>query len=381
MQLFQYFKCQARRRLVLAVLFILALISVGQGVGNALKYSRDFQWSPIVVLWDGINPYSEVLSGNFSIRMILDQSPGYLHAMYVFLAPFALLDWEPAKVVWLIFNLVAGLFICYFLGAQYQLCAQMRFVITFIFLCSTPFRNCLGNGQISILMLLCFTALYSTRHTTAGVISGLTYIKYSFAPPLATYILFSRGWRIFALSLLPALIGYGIFFFIVGGDPLEVLLQPLQVTAIASGPGLGDLMSVAAIFLRDSDPSIFISFYYVLPLGLSTYVTYFLSKHVHEMNLSIAIVATSSLLFFRHLGYDYVFLLPAFFYACSKIKQWQGKLVGGLTLFNWFGLKAVDMLSPPQIFMIPVNTVLLTLLLIGLLQFRQTTKDTPNYDR
>jgi hypothetical protein len=378
MQLFQHFKYQPRSLFVLAGLFILALVSLLQGIANALKYSRDFQWSPIVVLWDGINPYSEVLSGNFSIRMILDQSPGYLHAMYVFLAPFALLDWEPAKIVWLVFNLVATFFICYFLGTQHQLSARMRFAIPLIFLCSTPFRNCLGNGQISILMLLCFTGLYSAKHSISAAICGLTYIKYSFAPPLATYILFARGWRVFTLSLLPALIGYGIFFFIVGGRPLDVLLQPLQVTAIASGPGLGDMMSIAAIFLRDSHPSIFIFFYYVLPLALSTYVTYFVSKRLIDVNLAIAIVATSSLLFFRHLGYDYVFLLPAFFYACSRIGDWRAKLVTGLTLFNWFGLKALDTFNPPQFVMIPINTLVLALLLLGLLQLRHSTSDSLN---
>jgi hypothetical protein len=227
-------------------------------------------------------------------------------------------------------------------------------------------------------MLLCFTGLYSAKHSISAAICGLTYIKYSFAPPLATYILFARGWRVFTLSLLPALIGYGIFFFIVGGRPLDVLLQPLQVTAIASGPGLGDMMSIAAIFLRDSHPSIFIFFYYVLPLALSTYVTYFVSKRLIDVNLAIAIVATSSLLFFRHLGYDYVFLLPAFFYACSRIGDWRAKLVTGLTLFNWFGLKALDTFNPPQFVMIPINTLVLALLLLGLLQLRHSTSDSLN---
>lgn len=354
--------------LVIIMLGALATISVFQGIANALQFSRDFQWSPVVVLWRGLNPYAEVLSGNFSINMILDQSPGYLHAMYVFLGPFALLDWATAKIVWAILNVCVALYVCYYLACKYALSRVAGVVMTLLFLCSTPFRNSLGNGQVSILILLCFTALYLSKSLPRSFLAGLVYIKYSFAPPVALYLLFKRGWVSLCWSLIPITLGYGVFWLMVGGHPIEVLLQPLAVTSIASGPGIGDLMSLASVFLQDAPKYLFFGFYYVLPIFASALLAYFVSQRVADEGLALAIVAVASLVFFRHMGYDYVFLLPALAFCLSrKIDRYLAILLL-CVLYNWFGLRLIDPFEFSSKVMIPINTCVMMLALILLIQ-------------
>ena len=352
--------------LVILVLSIFAATSVVQGIANALQYSRDFQWSPIVLLWQGMNPYVEVLSGNFSIHLILDQSPGYLHAMYVFLGPFALLDWSSAKIVWAVLNVFAALGVCYFLALRYRLSRIAGIVMTLIFLCSTPFRNSLGNGQVSIFILLCFASLYLHRPLPRSLLAGLVYIKYSFAPPVALYLLFKRGWLYFFWSLIPITFGYGVFWLIVRGNPLEVLMQPLAVTSISSGPGIGDLMSLAAVFLKDAPRYWFIGSYYAIPIFASSLLAYFVVQRVADEGLALAIVALASLVFFRHMGYDYVFLLPVLAYCLSKKRDWSINILLLCILYNWFGLRVLDPFGFSNIVMIPINTFIM-LVALGLL--------------
>lgn len=354
--------------LAILVLFIFAVTSVVQGIANALQYSRDFQWSPIVLLWQGMNPYVEVLSGNFSIHLILDQSPGYLHAMYVFLGPFALLDWASAKIVWAVLNVLAALGVCYFLALRYELSRVAGIVMTLVFLCSTPFRNSLGNGQVSIFILLFFTALYLSKPLPSSLLAGIVYIKYSFAPPVAFYLFFKRGWVSVAYSFVLVTFGYSVFWLMVGGDPIEVLLQPLAVTSISSGPGIGDLMSVATVFLKDAHKYWFIGFYYVFPILASALVAYFVSERVADEGLALAIVAVASLVFFRHMGYDYVFLLPAFAYCLSRKRHLSLTILLLCILYNWFGLRLIDPFEFASTVMIPINACVMMLALILLIQ-------------
>ena len=55
----------------LAIAWALALVSIVQGFRNAVRVSTDFQWSPTVLLSEGVNPYQVALSGNVDGRLLL----------------------------------------------------------------------------------------------------------------------------------------------------------------------------------------------------------------------------------------------------------------------------------------------------------------------
>ena len=64
---------------LLLLLALVATISTLQGFNNALQGSQDFQWSPSVLFWEGVNPYTYYLNGNENNRIILSQAPNYAH--------------------------------------------------------------------------------------------------------------------------------------------------------------------------------------------------------------------------------------------------------------------------------------------------------------
>lgn len=328
-------------KILLVILFILSIISVSQGFNNALIYSNDFQWSPSVLLSEGINPYEYYLNDYSKDRIIKSQAPNYAHATYVIIMPFAMLDWSIAPKMWAMFNIILTTLTLYILSKRSQINNVKALFIIFLYLCSTPFRNALGNGQQSILVLFAFCSILSSMRY-AGILSGLGYLKYSFAPPLALYTLQKYKLRGLVLSLAIPIIGFVIFYLIQDNKNIFLLLaQPLQVNARSVGYGVADFMTLLSLLI--SNDSFLLSF--VIPVLGSLFLTYFLTKKSHDRLYELSIISIISLLFFKHLIYDYVFLLPALFFCIKHLYLLYSKFtLLGITFF-WFGYKVIYHLS------------------------------------
>ena len=91
------------KTLLLTLLIILALISIAQGLNNAIvrsSGSQDNQWGPSRVLLQGSNPYAVYLNQEEPHPFILSQYPNYPSSGLIFLWPYAIWDWPTAKVLW-----------------------------------------------------------------------------------------------------------------------------------------------------------------------------------------------------------------------------------------------------------------------------------------
>jgi len=253
-----------------------------------------------------------------------------------------LLDWSHAKLAWSLFNVCASLLIVVFIGRQAGFNGLPLLALALAFFCSTPFRNNLGNGQQAVLTLLAFCAMLLPNSSRSSFWSGFAYFKYSFAPPLAAYILFKRGFRHLILSLVPGVLGYGIFLAYAGGDPVTVLLEPLKVSTETFLLGEADLMSLARLIFPERKGVFFTLMFYGLPLLLSTIVALFIARRMKNEFLSLSIVCVTALLCFKHFGYDFVFLLPAFAYALKHADRLASKIILVIIMFNWYGLRLFD---------------------------------------
>ena len=347
----------------ICLLAFVAFISVAQGLNNALLYSQDFQWSPSVLFWDGINPYNYYLNGNEDNRIILAQAPNYLHSTYIFLYPFTLLDWESAKVLWalssLLFAVISVWFLCRYAGCTFY---ETLFV-AFVFLCSTPLRNTIGNGQHSTLVLLAFCGFFLKRKALGDLSVGFGFFKYSFMPPFFLYLFFTRGFKAAVFLIVPSLIGWLVFSIYIGSTPHETLILPLKVSGLAVGNGQGDIMTILGLIAAKFD-SVFLNILsYVVPTLLSGFFAYYLVRNPGEPLYIFAMLSIASLVTFKHLTYDFVLLLPAFIYAFKSRNSWAGRLAVGLVLFNWFGLKVIGhiFVISPEV-MIPINFILMLFL-------------------
>jgi hypothetical protein len=195
------------------LLLVGALISTAWGVRNAILYSQDFQWSPAVLFWKGINPYSTWLEGNVDGAIILSQAPNYHQLLYIIFWPLTLLDFEQAKIVWATINISFALGSLLLLKKICSLSKFQFFVIASIFLMSTPFRNTVGNGQQSLLVLFMFLAYWSSDNIFKGIYLAIGFVKYSFAPIFFLLGLLRKEKSIFVTVSL--MIFSGLFFIFI----------------------------------------------------------------------------------------------------------------------------------------------------------------------
>lgn len=331
------------KKFLLIALLLAAIASIYQGYSNAQKIdgSDDFQWSPAVLLLEGINPYTHQLDGNTDGRIILSQRPNYAHGLYVLLSPLALLEYAKATAVWAALGTIASLVILLLIGREFKLTPMSLIICGLLFFCSTPFRNSIGNGQQSILSLFAFSLLFLQYKNVGSLLSGISYFKYSFAPPIAFYIFISRGWKAVCLSLLPCLIGYLLFVWHLGADPWTALFQPLKVGmgARAGWEGVGDVMTIFKMVLPESNSLSRGLLAYLLPILLSCWVITKAVRNQTSVAFSFSVVCLSSLMFFSHRWYDHIFLLPVLAYAIANFNLIESKVISVIVMWNWFAMK------------------------------------------
>ena len=331
------------KKFLLIALLLAAIISIYQGYSNAQKIdgSDDFQWSPAVLFLEGINPYAHQLDGNADGRIILSQRPNYAHGLYVLLTPLAVLEYAKATAAWAALGIIASLLTLLLIGREFKLRPVSLIICGLLFFCSTPFRNSIGNGQQSILSLFAFSLLFLQHKNVGSFLSGMSYFKYSFAPPIAFYIFISRGWKALCLSLMPCLIGYLIFVWHLGGDPWTALIQPLKV---GMGPragweGVGDVMTIVKMVLPESNSLSRGLLAYLLPILLTGWVITKAVRNQTSVAFSFCVVCLSSLMFFAHRWYDHIFLLPVLAYAIANFKLTGAKVITAIVMWNWFAMK------------------------------------------
>lgn len=324
----------------LFVLAVLAAISVAKGFQNALIGSQDFQWSPARLLGEGINPYQIYLGGNKDGALILSQGPNYLHLLYILFLPFGLLDWDTVKPVWAVTNVALGILCVHFIARTgSKISGSWLLAVLLVFLCSTPFRTTVSNGQHGLLILLCSYLGWSMRPTLrSSPLLSISYVKYSFAPPVMLWLLLEKNFRLLFMSFLFLAAGWILFSILAGINPLQTALQPLQVSALAVSEGTADVMSIVRVF--DLNRHVFPGVGYVMGIGLAIGLTLYLRffcKHLADEDL-FAALGLISLMSFIHLGYDFVFLLPVLCRAHFLGLRRRVLVYAGVGYF-WFALR------------------------------------------
>lgn len=354
--------------LLLIVLSFSAFVSVVQGFISAYYHSQDFQWSPAVILSHGENPYQVLLNGDPKHEIILSQQPSYLHFLYICLLPLTSMKWEVAKITWAIVNFGFALLNILMVVKIFNLRGRTALLLALLFLTSTPFRNGLSNGQHQELVLMFFLmGVMATNIYVSAVLTGISYLKYSFAPAIAQALWFRYGTMAIAMSLLGPSLGVIIFSLIVHQNPLLVLLQPLLTSAKGISPGAGDLMTIIERIISQypqNNPILEKAMYYFLPLISSLGVGLVIHKKSKNAWETLAYTSISSLMFIKHLSYDYVFLLPAAALVLRSDSKIKKSVIGLGIFYHWYLLKILDLLSVNAELLLPlsfsINLIMLT---------------------
>lgn len=292
---------------------------------------------------DGQDPYRAFL--NDSPDIILTQAPNYLHGLYLLLSPLGSLDWGTAKLVWVALGVTLAVGAVLWFG-QYAGWSNYRTaLLVALFLMSTPVRIGLANGQHALLLLLCAAVAFanSTRWWS-GTLLALTLTKYSFAP-LGFETVLRRRWASALTASVVTIAAAAAFCALSGVGIVDAFREPLEVSRISVAPGAGDIMTLIqqGLSIESSNLAIY-------GIGVATAICLVMigNRRAPERGwmTSLAIASLASLMSFKHLTHDFVFLLPVLVVALSLSSKPRA-IVLAVAAFQWFGLGVLSEVGIP----------------------------------
>jgi hypothetical protein len=333
---------------VVVILTVFAAVSVGQGFLNAVRNSQDLQWSPVSLLAGGTNPYTVALQANHSTALLLYQVPPYLHILYTVILPLAFLKFRTAATCWAVLGIGLAVLVVLLIAKRCRLDRLQTAILLLLFLCGTPFRNTIGNGQTS-LVLLFFLAVswYQRDRARSGVALAIASAKYSFVPAVWLWLALERRYNSLLVSIATLVFGWLAFSALAHSSPAETLLQPFEVASKYSlDGGVGDIMTAirqAGLDLPVTD-GVHTSYLGALLVNFTAFLVIWRRASVLDEACIFAALCIASLLSFRHLAYDYVLLTPALAlsFSVEGTVKW---VLSGCVVYFWFWLKVLDTLG------------------------------------
>lgn len=344
---------------MLAVLCVAALVSTARGVENAWRNSQDLQWSGARLLAQHIDPWETDLAGDPHHMIRLTQQPNYLPLLYVLIAPMGWMSASVAQVTWAIANVLFALISVWLAGRFFGLSRYMTAIAGCLLLASTPARMTIGNGQTGLLIALFWSVgLLVVRTTDArAAVTGGSYVKFSFAPPVVIHLWLHAGLRAVAMSVLPALAGLLLVWWWLPGahhlaDLVHLATAPVRLMHIGYFPNgreanLMDCLEVP-LYAARLDRNVVDSITFVISFLICFVVLYRAARRPMPLSLraQVALMAVLSFSLFKHHAYDSVVLLFPLCYLLSLWRHGAAQVALGLLGYVWYAERAVDQLVP-----------------------------------
>ena len=342
-------------KLILIFFISLSIISISYALKIANTYgTTDFPYSPTLLFIDKINPYEYFLFSEDKSRIIGVQYPVYAHATFILFSPFSYLEWNFAKATWSIVNLFLGFLSSYIFIKKAELNKVISLFLICIFCISTPFRNCIGNGQLSFLILLCYSAFFLRNDISKSFFIGISYIKYSFMPIIAFTLFLKNGFKQLFISGIFCFLGWIIFSVYLNQSIFDTLLQPVLagINGFDTTLTRGDLYTLLNKIFKILE----IDNFFIIVL-IILIVTFIFSKQISKLSeplLIINLMLIVSLFTFGHLIYDYVVLFPALVYSFKYLGYLRAKISILIILYFWFGIRIIEIVKT---FLTGVNAI------------------------
>ena len=334
------------------------------------------------MLFEHTDPWLDYLQGDPTHRLIATQVPNYLPVLYVLIAPICLLPMAEANLVWACCNVVFAVSSALLAARFYGLRGwAWPVAVTAALLAATPTRTSISNGQqgLFVLFLWALAFLGTARLPSHGqlsdggpglsrrraLIAGISYLKYSFAPAVAVYLLLRegirRGWIFVVWSLLPSIVSTVLVWLWIGdlhtpGRLIAIAIEPLAVARSGyqptSDPGL-TMMDLGEFLLGGNlvaTPRLTATVL-LLALGITVLV---LTRALNRLGVQaepptqeaggwlLALTATMSFALYKHHSYDEVVLLLPFCYALRYRQRPAAWLALALIGYHWYLQQLVD---------------------------------------
>lgn len=83
------------KKILFIIFLTISLVSLLNTIEKGIKNGCDFQWYPSKLFWEGINHYRYIIDSG---KVFMCQGGEYGHLLQIIFFPFALMDWNTAKL-------------------------------------------------------------------------------------------------------------------------------------------------------------------------------------------------------------------------------------------------------------------------------------------
>jgi len=329
------------RNILLFVIIILAILSLSRAVQQAQVFSFDFSVSTAKLVSEGINNYEYVLEGKHdrseNDKILYSQDGQYAHGFHVLLIPFTKISWENAKLIWSLINLFFAIIIPILLCKKFKFSTIETLLLTSVLLMSTPLRINIGYGQHTLFtyFFLILPIIYNSK--LSYLLSGFSYFKYNIGYAFFLYLIVQKKISNILISLIPVFLGWLIYSYLTGTNPVISLFQPFLTTQYLHQEGHFP-SSIFTIFKYiNIDGFILV----LLPIVINFYVIYLSSSIKNEL-YKFSIICMSILAFTPHQIHDYILLFPLLLYSFKNLNLKISKLNIIFIFYFFFVLRVIS---------------------------------------
>ena len=327
--------------IIIFCLSVLATISVYKAFQDAQVISFDFHFSPTKLVSEGINHYQYILEGNHdhgpNDKIMYEQNGVYAQGLFVLLIPFTYLDWEQAKLLWSIINIIISILLPLLICRKFGLNKFETFIVTSIFLSSTIFRIHIGYGQQTLLSYFFFIFPFLFSSKLSSIFSGISYFKFNIGYVLFFYFLSELNFKKLILSILPLVVGWLLYSLITDTNILVNLFEPIKLILYWDNDKAFPV-TIFSILKEFNFPNLSIL---LIPLIIN-FILIIKIKFIKDNLLKLALISLSALCFMPHQLHDYVLLLPLLIYSVKNFNHVSSKINLLFIIYFFFILRIVS---------------------------------------
>lgn len=304
---------QKNKKLFLFILIVIACFSFVDTILKGSINGADFQWHPATLMWEGINHYEKFIKQGYSD--FLAQGGQYAHFFHVILYPFTLVEWDIARILWLITNIFFVMVTPIIISKYLEASQYKTIVLIIIFITCYPSRMTLNYGQQSLFVLFFLVISIFEKKNLSTIFSGFSYIKYSTGYILFLNFLVKKEYKKLVYSCLPYIFGWIVYFIYTDSNWLTNFFDPIKWFMQSGYTRTGDLYSILQIYILKNNVGGLLSYILILIiLTVNIFILYQIN-FINNVFLNFSLVIILPLIFFPHSNYDYVLLFPLLSYS------------------------------------------------------------------
>ena len=294
---------------------------------------NDLKYSGSNLFLENENIYEIYFNDPFDKRIKYSQYPNYSITSIYFHLPLGFFSFDLAKIIWRIFSIIL-LAHTYIILSNLDLeTKNQNFIIFFsmiILIISKPFNVLINTGNFSIVCFWAYIFFFIGKKYNIFISLLISSIKYSFAPILIFYAFYKKNFLQIFLVILFTIFLLSHFSYKFDYDFIKLMIAPLKIGASSTASGFLDFQT-----LLGNHPNNEILRYLLLFLLSFSFFYFILNKTNRSGLFDLSIVSILTILFFKHLYYDVVFLLPTLIYS-FKIKSKYKYTLILVILYYWF---------------------------------------------